>query len=55
MNKITCICLGARNMEKALRFYRDGLRFQSGRLGRRFYQNPDEAAIKYCFEMEGDR
>lgn len=25
MNKITCICLGVRNMSLAIRFYRDGL------------------------------
>ena len=29
MNKITCICLGVRCMEKAIRFYRDGLGFQT--------------------------
>lgn len=29
MNKITCICLGIRSMEKAIRFYRDGLGFQT--------------------------
>ncbi|MDD3323404.1 MAG: VOC family protein [Paludibacter sp.] len=29
MNKITCICLGVRNMEKAIQFYRDGLGFQT--------------------------
>ena len=29
MNKITCICLGVRSMEKAIRFYRDGLGFQT--------------------------
>ena len=27
MNKITCICLGVGNMERALKFYRDGLGF----------------------------
>ena len=25
MNKITCICLGVRSMERAIKFYRDGL------------------------------
>ena len=25
MNKITCICLGVRSMQRALKFYRDGL------------------------------
>ena len=29
MNKITCICLGVRSMEKAIRFYRDGLGYQT--------------------------
>ena len=29
MNKITCICLGVRNMQRALKFYRDGLRFKT--------------------------
>lgn len=29
MNKITCICLGVRNMEKAIKFYRDDLEFET--------------------------
>lgn len=29
MNKITCICLGVRSMERAIRFYRDRLGFQT--------------------------
>ena len=29
MNKITCICLGVRSMEKSIRFYRDKLGFQT--------------------------
>ena len=29
MNKITCICLGVRSMEKALGFYRDGLGYKT--------------------------
>ena len=29
MNKITCICLGVRNMEEAIKFYRDGLGFET--------------------------
>lgn len=29
MNKITCICLGVRNMSLAIRFYRDGLGFET--------------------------
>ena len=29
MNKITCICLGVQNMEKALKFYRDGLGYKT--------------------------
>ena len=28
MNKITCICLGVRDMAKSLRFYRDGLGYK---------------------------
>lgn len=29
MNKITCICLGVKNMEKAVKFYRDDLGYQT--------------------------
>ena len=29
MNKITCICLGVSNMSLAIRFYRDGLGFET--------------------------
>lgn len=29
MNKITCICLGVKSMERAVKFYRDGLGFQT--------------------------
>lgn len=29
MNKITCICLGVRSMERAIRFYRDGLGYRT--------------------------
>lgn len=29
MNKITCICLGVRNMEESIKFYRDRLGFQT--------------------------
>ena len=29
MNKITCICLGVRSMERSIRFYRDGLGFRT--------------------------
>ena len=29
MNKITCICLGVRNMHNAVKFYRDGLGFKT--------------------------
>lgn len=29
MNKITCICLGVRDMERSIRFYRDGLGYQT--------------------------
>lgn len=29
MNKITCVCLGVRNMEQSVRFYRDLLGFQT--------------------------
>ncbi len=28
MNKITCICLGVRDMKRSVQFYRDGLGFQ---------------------------
>lgn len=33
MNKITCICLGVRNMEHAVNFYRDKLGFQTDEKG----------------------
>ena len=33
MNKITCICLGVRSMEESIRFYRDGLGFQTQEKG----------------------
>lgn len=33
MNKITVICLGVRNMEKSLHFYRDKLGFQTNEKG----------------------
>ncbi|WP_303016507.1 VOC family protein [Holdemania massiliensis] len=29
MNKITCVCLGVRDMAKALHFYRDGLGYKT--------------------------
>ena len=29
MNKITCICLGVSNMEKSIKFYRDGLGYKT--------------------------
>ena len=29
MNKITCICLGVKSMEKAIKFYRDGLGYKT--------------------------
>ena len=29
MNKITCICLGVRSMQMALKFYRDGLGYET--------------------------
>ncbi|KAA6326926.1 hypothetical protein EZS27_024027 [termite gut metagenome] len=29
MNRINVICLGVRNMEKSIRFYRNGLGFQT--------------------------
>lgn len=29
MNKITCICLGVKNIEKAIKFYRDGLGYKT--------------------------
>ena len=29
MNKITCICLGVRSMQRALKFYRDGLGYET--------------------------
>lgn len=29
MNKITCICLGVKDMEKSITFYRDGLGYKT--------------------------
>ena len=29
MNKITCICLGVRDMERSIKFYRDGLGYKT--------------------------
>ena len=29
MNKITCICLGVRDMERSIKFYRDGLGYKA--------------------------
>ena len=29
MNKITCICLGVRSMQRAFKFYRDGLGYET--------------------------
>ena len=29
MNKITCICLGVKDMEKSIKFYRDGLGYKT--------------------------
>ena len=29
MNKITCVCLGVRDMRRAIQFYRDGLGFRT--------------------------
>ncbi|MGD9570002.1 MAG: VOC family protein [Sedimentibacter sp.] len=37
MNKITCICLGVRSMEKSIKFYRDELGFLTDEKG----NNPD--------------
>lgn len=37
MNRINIICLGVRNMQKALHFYRDGLGFRTNETG----DNPD--------------
>ncbi|HLR42188.1 MAG TPA: VOC family protein, partial [Pseudogracilibacillus sp.] len=37
MNKITCICLGVKSMEKSIKFYRDKLGFETDEKG----NNPD--------------
>ena len=29
MNKITCICLGVRDMERSIKFYRDSLGYKT--------------------------
>lgn len=40
MNKITCICLGVRSMERAIRFYRDGLGFHT---------DTKDSSLSVCF------
>lgn len=37
MNKITCVCLGVRDMKRSIQFYRDKLGFQTDESG----DNPD--------------
>ncbi|APH20435.1 glyoxalase/Bleomycin resistance /Dioxygenase superfamily protein [Clostridium botulinum] len=37
MNRINIICLGVRDMEKSIKFYRDGLGFKTDELN----NNPD--------------
>lgn len=37
MNKITCICLGVRNMEESIKFYRDRLGFQTDAITPKLY------------------
>lgn len=32
MNKITCICLGVKDMERSIKFYRDGLGYNTAAL-----------------------
>ncbi|WP_295140620.1 VOC family protein [uncultured Campylobacter sp.] len=29
MNKITCVCLGVQSMQRVLKFYRDGLGYET--------------------------
>ena len=29
MNKITCVCLGVKDMERSIKFYRDGLGYKT--------------------------
>ncbi len=29
MNKTTCVCLGVQSMQRALKFYRDGLGYET--------------------------
>ena len=35
MNKITCICVGVKDMERSIKFYRDGLGYKGVQVGRR--------------------
>lgn len=55
MNKITCICLGVRNMSLAVRFYRDGLGFETNEKGNEpsvvFFNTPGTKFELYPLEL----
>lgn len=55
MNKITCICLGVRSMEKSISFYRDKLGFQTDEMGSNpevvFFNTPGTKFELYPLEL----
>ena len=53
MNKITCICLGVKDMERSIKFYRDGLGYKTDfdTPGTKFELFPLEQLEKECLEM----
>ncbi len=55
MNKITCICLGVRSMEKSIQFYRDGLGFHTEEEGNSpeviFFNTPGTKFELYPLEL----
>lgn len=55
MNKITCICLGVRNMSLAVRFYRDELGFETNEKGNEpqvvFFNTPGTKFELYPLEL----
>ena len=64
MNNITCICLGVKDMERSIKFYRDGLGYKTDcrenspsvcffdTPGTKFELFPLEQLEKECLEME---
>jgi catechol 2,3-dioxygenase-like lactoylglutathione lyase family enzyme len=59
MNKITCICLGVRSMEKSIQFYRDRLGFQTEEKGNNpgviFFNTPGTKFELFPLDFPGQR